>query len=67
MATKLHEEYGYSYDNLKVLLGGWNAWLEKNSADAKGYPVGTGKGSAAPATGTTPTPAPVTDSPVITP
>ena len=50
MAQKLHATYGYSYDNLKVLLGGWNAWLENNASDATGYPIGTGSGSAAPAT-----------------
>ncbi|HVG00628.1 MAG TPA: hypothetical protein VND68_12385 [Chloroflexia bacterium] len=56
MAQKLHLDYGYSYDNLMVLLGGWNAWLEKNATDATGYPIGTGSGSggAAPATNTTP-------------
>ena len=35
MAQKLHDTYGYSYDNLKVLLGGWNSW--KNA----GYPTAT--------------------------
>jgi hypothetical protein len=45
VAQKLHDEFGYSYDNLKVLLGGWNAWLEKNATDATGYPIGTGSGS----------------------
>ncbi len=39
MAQKLHDTYGFSYDNLKVLLGGWNAW------SAAGYPTQT---SAAP-------------------
>jgi 3-mercaptopyruvate sulfurtransferase SseA len=33
VAQKLHDTYGFSYDNLKVLLGGWNAW---NTA---GYPT----------------------------
>ena len=43
MATKLHDTYGYSYDNLKVLLGGWNAWLNA------GYPTaGTGQAPQAP-------------------
>lgn len=32
MAQKLHDTYGYSYDNLKVLLGGWSAWT------SAGYP-----------------------------
>jgi hypothetical protein len=54
VAQKLHATYGYSYDNLQVLKGGWNAWLENNASDAAGYPIGTGSGSAAPATGTTP-------------
>ncbi len=45
MAQRLHSEFGYSYDNLKVLLGGWNTWLEKNSSDPQGYPIGTGSGS----------------------
>jgi hypothetical protein len=39
VAQKLHDTYGFSYDNLKVLLGGWNAW---NTA---GYPT---ESSAAP-------------------
>ncbi|MDQ6695790.1 MAG: hypothetical protein M3014_15500 [Chloroflexota bacterium] len=39
MAQKLHDTYGFSYDNLKVLLGGWNTWKDKNSTDATGYPV----------------------------
>ncbi|MDQ3928932.1 MAG: hypothetical protein M3328_07270 [Chloroflexota bacterium] len=50
MAQRLHDEFGYSYDNLKVLLGGWNGWLEKNASDPTGYPIGTGTGSAAPTT-----------------
>jgi hypothetical protein len=41
VAQKLHDQYGFSYDNLKVLLGGWNAW---NTA---GYPT---ESSAAPTT-----------------
>ena len=39
MAQKLHDTYGYSYDNLKVLLGGWNAWKDKSATDPTGYPV----------------------------
>ena len=39
MAQKLHDTYGYSYDNLKVLLGGWNAWKDKSATDPNGYPV----------------------------
>lgn len=30
MAQKLHSVYGFSYDNLKVLLGGWHAWQTAN-------------------------------------
>jgi hypothetical protein len=59
VAQRLHSEFGYNYDNLKVLLGGWNVWLEKNAADPAGYPIGTGTGgggggggaAAAPTTG----------------
>jgi 3-mercaptopyruvate sulfurtransferase SseA len=37
VAQKLHDTYGYSYDNLKVLLGGWTSW------QSAGYPTeGTG-------------------------
>ncbi len=39
MAQKLHDTYGFSYDHLKVLLGGWNSW------NGAGYPTET---SAAP-------------------
>jgi hypothetical protein len=39
VAQKLHDTYGYSYDNLKVLLGGWNAWKDKSATDPTGYPV----------------------------
>jgi len=39
VAQKLHDTYGYSYDNLKVLLGGWNAWKDKSATDPAGYPV----------------------------
>jgi rhodanese-related sulfurtransferase len=39
VAQKLHDTYGFSYDNLKVLLGGWNSWLQQNSTDPKGYPI----------------------------
>lgn len=39
MAKKLHDTYGFSYDNLKVLLGGWNTWKENNSKDAGAYPI----------------------------
>jgi hypothetical protein len=42
VAQKLNEQYGFSYDNLKVLLGGWNAWKEANQRDPNGYPISTG-------------------------
>ena len=45
MAQRLHDEFGYSYDNVKVLKGGWNSWLEGNAADPTGYPIGTGAGT----------------------
>ena len=70
MAQKLNSEYGYSYDNLKVLLGGWNAWKQENANDQAGYPIETmggtpaepdGKG-ALPPLGAPPTPT-VVDSP----
>ena len=59
MATKLNSQYGYSYDNLKVLLGGWSAW------QGAGYPTSTGAGGS-----TAPPPAAgnaVTDTGVISP
>jgi hypothetical protein len=65
VAQRLHDEFGYSYTNLQVLEGGWNSWLQHNSTDPTGYPVGTGSGSAAPATGQTP--AAITPTAVITP
>jgi hypothetical protein len=42
VASKLNKEYGFSYDNLKVLLGGWSAWVEANEKDPNGYPIQTG-------------------------
>jgi 3-mercaptopyruvate sulfurtransferase SseA len=36
VAQKLHDSYGFSYDTLKVLQGGWNAWK------GAGYPTHTG-------------------------
>ena len=33
MAQKLHDQYGFTYDKLQVLLGGWHAWQDA------GYPV----------------------------
>lgn len=49
MAQKLHDQYKYSYDNLKVLLGGWNAWHNAN------YPSAVETPAAAPAGGSPPT------------
>ncbi len=43
MAQKLHRDYQFDYNNLKVLLGGWTDW--KN----RGYPMeGTGVQQPAP-------------------
>jgi hypothetical protein len=42
VALKLHTEYGFSYDSLKVLLGGWNGWKEAHDTDPQGYPISTG-------------------------
>jgi hypothetical protein len=39
VAQKLNSEFGYSYDNLKVLLGGWSTWKQKHAEDATGYPT----------------------------
>lgn len=47
MAQKLHSEYGYSYDNVKVLLGGWNTWLENNATDPTAYPISNNPGAKA--------------------
>ncbi|MGA7730958.1 MAG: hypothetical protein WCD37_06760 [Chloroflexia bacterium] len=52
MAQKLHDEYGYSYDYLKVLLGGWGAWQQNNATDPDGYPIETGAAVDAEATAT---------------
>jgi 3-mercaptopyruvate sulfurtransferase SseA len=41
VAQKLHDQYGFNYDNLKVLLGGWTSW------QGAGYPT-EGTGAAAP-------------------
>ena len=49
MAHKLKSQYGYSYDNVKVLLGCWNTWMQQNAKDPNAYPIeraaGTGAGS----------------------
>jgi oligopeptide transport system substrate-binding protein len=42
VAQKLHDEYGFSYNYVGVLKGGWNAWKEA------GYPTATGPASGAP-------------------
>ncbi len=52
MAQQLHNQYGFSYDNLKVLLGGWSGWQDASGADSKGYPIETT--AAAPGAGKTP-------------
>ena len=39
MAQKLHDTYKFSYDKLKVLLGGWNTWKEFHIEDPKNYPT----------------------------
>ncbi|HET9495536.1 MAG TPA: hypothetical protein VFR15_14990 [Chloroflexia bacterium] len=39
MATRLHNDYKFSYDNLKVLLGGWTEWKNRNAQDPAGYPI----------------------------
>jgi hypothetical protein len=44
VATKLHNTYNFSYDNLKVLLGGWTEWKNKSAQDPTGYPIETTAG-----------------------
>ena len=44
MATRLHNDFGFSYDNLKVLLGGWTEWKNRNAQDPAGYPIETTAG-----------------------
>jgi hypothetical protein len=39
VAQKLNSQYGFSYDNLKVLLGGWSTWKQKHAEDPAGYPT----------------------------
>ena len=53
MAQKLHDQYGFSYDNLQVLLGGWHAWQDAGypsevATPGPAVPVGT-KAPGAPA------------------
>ena len=45
MAKKLNSTYGFSYDKLKVLLGGWNTWKQENDKDPGSYPIETGPGT----------------------
>jgi len=46
VAQKLHDTYGFSYDNLKVLLGGWNAWVDaKYPTETSGAPAGAPAGA----------------------
>ena len=46
MALKLHDTYGFKYDDasgkplLRVLLGGWNTWMQQNAKDPAAYPIG---------------------------
>ena len=51
MAQKLHDTYGFSYDKLKVLLGGWNTWKQENAKDPNAYPIEITAGAVAPVTG----------------
>jgi len=39
LARKLLNEYDFSQQNVKVLLGGWSAWKEANGKDPQGYPI----------------------------
>ncbi len=39
MALKLHNDYGYNFENLKALQGGWGLWEQRNGQDAQGYPI----------------------------
>jgi len=47
VASKLISQYGFSKDNLKVLLGGWNTWNERHTTDPNGYPTDTTAGAPA--------------------
>ena len=42
MALLLHVKYGFSYDNIKVLQGGWYGWQDANLSDPTEYPIDTG-------------------------
>ena len=39
MAQNLHDNYKFSYDNVKVLLGGWTTWQQESAKDPNKYPV----------------------------
>jgi hypothetical protein len=45
VATRLHNDYKFSYDNLKVLLGGWTEWKNRSAQDPAGYPMETTPGT----------------------
>ena len=45
MAQKLHDQYGYNYNNLKVLLGGWSAWVDGGNPTATSATPTGGTGS----------------------
>ena len=70
MATKLHNDYGFSYDNLKVILGGWTEWKNRSAQDPTGYPIeitpGTTPGQAQIQVGKTSIPIDLAPAPVVT-
>ncbi len=39
VAKKLKDQYGFSYQYVNVLLGGWDLWQTKSHQDPTGYPV----------------------------
>ncbi len=53
MAQKLHDQYGFDFNNIQVLLGGWSAWREQNAQDPEAYPIGTGGADTGGSTGST--------------
>jgi len=56
VAQKLHDTYNFSYDNLQVLLGGWNTWNQEHAKDPAKYPEG-GTAATPGASGGAPAPA----------
>ena len=54
MAQKLHDTYGFKYDDangkplLRVLLGGWNTWKQENAKDPAAYPTEITEGATTP-------------------